>query len=77
MAKAFGIWFREYSGDDEVISTLSFHWDCCLNNDYLKPSQYTTPEDVATRLKQGFSNKEFIQTHVYRAFEEYTESKRS
>ena len=71
MAKCFGTWFRDYSGPDEVLQMLQIHWEADLANDYLTAGDYKTPEDVAIRLKQGFSDPDYIQTHIYRAWLEY------
>jgi len=51
MAKAFGLWLKEYSGESWRAQLAAKKWRGALRNDYLAPSQYKTQSDVQTRLR--------------------------
>lgn len=71
MTKAFGTWFRDYPGSDPVLLQLQVHWDAHLVNDYLPSRSFKTAKDVSTTFKRGFSDQDYIEAQIERAFAEY------
>jgi hypothetical protein len=54
MAKAFGLWLKDYSGESWRAQLAAKKWRHALRTDYLAPSQYETEADVQTRLRMQF-----------------------
>lgn len=60
MAKAFGLWLKEYSGSSWRAQLAAKKWRRALRTDYLVPSQYETEKDVQIRLRMEYGE----QVHV-------------
>ena len=71
MARAFGTWFLDYPGSDDVLLQLQIHWESHLANDYLPSHAFKTADDVAVTLKRGFADEAYIEAQVHRAWAEF------
>lgn len=77
MAKAFGLWLKEYSGESWRAQLAAQKWRSALRNDYLAPSQYETQSDVQTRLRLHYGELAHVPQGVALAWLEWRAECRS
>jgi len=71
MAKAFGLWLKDYSGESWRAQLAAKKWRQALRTDYLVPSQYETEVDVQTRLRLQFGELAHVPQGVALAWLEW------
>lgn len=71
MAKAFGLWLKEYSGSSWRAQLAAEKWRRSLRTDYLVPSQYETERDVQIRLRLQYGELAHIPQGVALAWLEW------
>ena len=71
MAKAFGLWLKDYSGESWRAQLAAKKWRNSLRNDYLQPSQYETQADVQTRLRLFYGEQVHVPQGVALAWLEW------
>ena len=76
MAKAFGLWLKEYSGESWRAQLAAQKWRSALRNDYLAPSQYETQADVQTRLRLHYGELAHVPQGVATAWLEWRAEQR-
>jgi hypothetical protein len=76
MAKAFGLWLKEYSGRSWRAQYAAKKWRAALRSDYLKPSQYETEIDVQRRLQMHYGDQVHVPQGVAIAWLEWRAEKR-
>jgi len=69
MAKAFGTWLRDYSGENKRLQTLSQKWTAHLRMDYLRANSYTRPQDVYDAMASSFGHNSTVERLVELAYE--------
>ena len=77
MAKAFGLWLKEYEGESWRAQYAAKKWRNSLRNDYLQPSQYETEEDVQTRLRLFYGDQVHVPQGVAIAWLEWRAEQRA
>ena len=71
MAKAFGLWLKDYSGNSWRAQLAAKKWRGALRCDYLKPGQYETEADVLIRLKLHYGELVHVPQGVATAWLEW------
>lgn len=76
MAKAFGLWLKEYEGQSWRAQYAAQKWRTSLRNDYLQPSQYETEADVQNRLRLFYGEQKHVPQGVALAWLEWRAEQR-
>lgn len=71
MGMPFGVWLKNYKGDETWLKELSASWRRALEDDYLKALHYRSKQDVLRRMKYRTERHVQLQLEIYRAWYRY------
>lgn len=69
MAKAFGTWLRDYSGENTRLQRLSRRWQARLRTEYVRANAFHDATEVWGSLRQTEGDNPNLQRLVHLAYE--------
>lgn len=68
---SFGVWLKNYEGDETWLRKLSASWTRALGDDYLKAFHYRNSEDVLRRMLYRTRRHVQLRLDIYRAWHHF------